>query len=88
MAVNDGAQVVNLSLAGQAPSASACTPVLQDAVAYALQHNVVVVASAGNFDTVGNQAEEPASCAGVLGVGAVARTSRRGQTVSGSRTSR
>jgi membrane-anchored mycosin MYCP len=71
MAVNDGAQVVNLSLAGQAPSASACTPVLQDAVAYALQHNVVVVASAGNFDTVGNQAEEPASCAGVLGVGAV-----------------
>jgi hypothetical protein len=71
MAVNDGAQIVNLSVAGEAPSASSCTPVLQDAVAYALQHNVVVVASAGNFDTIGDPAEEPASCAGVLAVGAV-----------------
>ena len=71
MAVNDGAQIVNLSLAGQAPSASSCEPVIQDAVAYALQHNVVVVASAGNFNTIGNQPEEPASCAGVLAVGAV-----------------
>jgi len=71
MAVTLGAQVINLSLGGTAPSASSCAPVLQDAVAYALQHNVVVVASAGNFNTVGNPPDEPASCAGVLAVGAV-----------------
>jgi len=71
MAVKDGAQVINLSIVGRAPSASSCDPVLQDAVAYALQHNVVVVASAGNFNTIGNPPEEPASCAGVLAVGAV-----------------
>jgi membrane-anchored mycosin MYCP len=71
MAVNDGAQVINLSIAGPAPSASSCDPVLQDAVAYALQHNVVLVASAGNFNTIGDPAEEPASCPGVLAVGAV-----------------
>jgi membrane-anchored mycosin MYCP len=71
MAVNDGAQVINLSIAVQVPSPTSCTPVLQDAVAYALQHNVVLVASAGNFNTIGDPAEEPASCAGVLGVGAV-----------------
>jgi hypothetical protein len=71
LAVKDGVQVINLSLAANAPSASSCNPVLQDAVAYALQHNVVVVASAGNFVTLGNPPEEPASCAGVLGVGAV-----------------
>jgi membrane-anchored mycosin MYCP len=71
MAVKDGAQVINLSVAVKVPSATSCTPVLQDAVAYALQHNVVLVASAGNFETIGDPSEEPASCAGVLGVGAV-----------------
>jgi len=71
MAVKDGAQVINVSLGAKVPSASYCAPVLQDAVAYALQHNVVVVAAAGNFATVGDPAEEPASCAGVLAVGAV-----------------
>jgi membrane-anchored mycosin MYCP len=71
MAVKDGVQVINLSLAAKVPSASYCAPVLQDAVAYALQHNVVVVAAAGNFNTTGNPPVEPASCAGVLAVGAV-----------------
>jgi membrane-anchored mycosin MYCP len=71
LAVKDGAQVINLSITAKAPSASSCDPVLQDAVAYALQHDVVVVAAAGNFNTVGNPPEEPASCAGVLAVGAV-----------------
>jgi subtilisin family serine protease len=65
LAVKDGVQVINLSIAANAPSASSCDAVLQDAVAYALQHNVVVVASAGNFVTLGNPPEEPASCAGV-----------------------
>ncbi len=61
-AVSHGAQVINMSLAIPAPSASSCDPVLQDAVAYALQHNVVVVAGAGNYDNSGDPPEEPASC--------------------------
>jgi membrane-anchored mycosin MYCP len=71
-AVAHGAQVINMSLAIPAPSATSCDPVLQDAVADALQHNVVVVAGAGNANESGDPPEEPASCAGVLAVGAVA----------------
>jgi membrane-anchored mycosin MYCP len=70
-AVDHGAQVINMSLAGVTASASGCDTGLQEAVAYALQHNVVVVAAAGDAETSGNPAEEPASCAGVLAVGAV-----------------
>jgi membrane-anchored mycosin MYCP len=66
-----GAGVINLSLGLPAPSAGSCDPVLQDAVAYALEHNVVVVASAGNTNVSGQIPVEPASCAGVLAVGAV-----------------
>jgi len=66
-----GAGVINLSLGLPAPSAGSCDPVLQDAVAYALEHNVVVVASAGNTNASGQIPVEPASCAGVLAVGAV-----------------
>jgi membrane-anchored mycosin MYCP len=40
-------------------------------VAYALQHNVIVVASAGDEGKEMNPAESPASCQGVLAVGAV-----------------
>jgi membrane-anchored mycosin MYCP len=71
-AVQHGAQVINMSLTtGQAPSPGSCDATEQDAVAYALQHNVIVVAAAGNTNTGGNLAYEPASCAGVLAVGAV-----------------
>ena len=70
-AADHGAQVINMSLIGVAPSAAACDSVEQDAVTYALRHNVVVVASAGNSYGSGNPAMEPASCAGVLAVGAV-----------------
>jgi membrane-anchored mycosin MYCP len=71
-AVQRGAQVINVSIyTGDAPSSGSCDPVEQDAVAYALQHNVVVVVAAGNTGTSGNPAYEPASCAGVLAVGAV-----------------
>jgi membrane-anchored mycosin MYCP len=66
-----GAGVINLSLGMPAPSAGSCDPVLQDAVAYALEHNVVVVAGAGNTNVSGQIPVEPASCAGVLAVGAV-----------------
>ena len=70
-AVGHGAQVINMSFGSVTSSPAGCDPVLQNAVAYALQHNVVVVASAGNDNKIGNPAEEPASCAGVLAVGAV-----------------
>jgi len=70
-AVDHGARVINLSLAGVAPSASSCDPAEQDAVTYALRHNVVVVAGAGNGNNAGNPPQEPASCSGVLAVGAV-----------------
>jgi type VII secretion-associated serine protease mycosin len=72
-AVSRGVQVINMSLGQVTSSASGCDPVLQAAVAYALQHNVVVVASAGDSGTAsaGNPAESPASCAGVLAVGGV-----------------
>jgi type VII secretion-associated serine protease mycosin len=70
-AVDHGAQVINMSLGSVTSSPAGCDPVMQDGVAYALEHNVVVVASAGNDGQIGNPAEEPASCAGVLAVGAV-----------------
>jgi membrane-anchored mycosin MYCP len=71
-AVDRGAQVINMSLGGDTTLASVCdTPQLQDAVAYAVQHNVVLVAAAGNDGKNGNPPDSPASCAGVLAVGAV-----------------
>jgi hypothetical protein len=63
-AVDNGADVINLSLGG--PGASAA---LQSAVDYATANNVVVVAAAGN--TSSNEPHFPAASKGVLAVGAV-----------------
>jgi membrane-anchored mycosin MYCP len=70
-AASHGAKVINISVGASASSATSCDPVLQDAVAYALTHNVVVVAAAGDTNLEGTGPEEPASCAGVLAVGGV-----------------
>src|SRR5579875_1206649 len=70
-AVNHGARVINMSFGGPTPTPYRCDGAEQDAVAYALQHNVVVVAAAGNFGNAGNPSLEPASCAGVLTAGGV-----------------
>ena len=66
-AVDDGAQVINLSLA------TVSTPALAAAVQFAQAANVVVVAAAGN-DTPGGATGPfyPAAYPGVLSVGAVA----------------
>jgi subtilisin family serine protease len=70
-AVAHGARVINMSIGSQVGSASSCDPAEQDAFAYALEHNVVLVASAGDTMLMGSGPLEPASCAGVLAVGGV-----------------
>ena len=63
-AANDGASVINLSLGGFVP-----LPTWDDAVDYALDHDVVVVAAAGNLGNSGYS--YPASFNGVVSVGAL-----------------
>ena len=60
-AVAAGAAVINLSLGGTAASKA-----FQGAVDYAISHNVVVVAAAGNY--IGNIPFYPAGCGGVIAV--------------------
>jgi subtilisin family serine protease len=67
-AVDHGAKVVSIS---QGSAAGNCDRNTQQAVGYALDHDVVVVASAGNEGDRGNKPSFPASCDGVLAVGAV-----------------
>lgn len=63
-AVNQGAQVINLSLGSEGDS-----PVVRDAVAYALARNVGLVAAAGNEAV--NRVSFPAAYEGVLAVASV-----------------
>jgi subtilisin family serine protease len=65
-AVDQGARVINLSIAGNAPSI-----LLQDAVNYAWSNNVVIVASAGNNGNA--MLQYPAACKNVIAVTALAR---------------
>ena len=65
-ATDHDAKIINVSQG----SAAACPAPVQDAVAYAIKHDVVVVASAGDDGDVSNASEFPANCAGVLAVGA------------------
>jgi type VII secretion-associated serine protease mycosin len=73
-AVDHGAQVINMSIANgddPGPTCVAYDPEVQEAVAYAAEKNVVVVAGAGNKGNTINVPEWPADCPGVLAVGAV-----------------
>lgn len=73
-AVDHGAKVISISLASAddpGPTCIAYAPVLQQAVAYAAEKNVVVVAAAGNQGNTTNSPMAPANCAGVLAVGAI-----------------
>ena len=67
-AASHGAQVIDLPFGIGKGSAEGCDPVLQAAVAYALAHDAVLVASSGNASLYVGP-DEPASCAGVLAVG-------------------
>jgi len=66
-AVDNGARVINISIAGDSPSTT-----LQSAVDYAWSHNVVVVAAAGN--NANSVPQYPAACAHVVSVGATDNT--------------
>ncbi len=61
------ANVINMSLAGANP----CSSIVQSAINSARSAGVVVVAAAGNDYQNGNPSMEPASCTGVVAVGAV-----------------
>jgi type VII secretion-associated serine protease mycosin len=66
-AVDHNAKVINISQA--APGM--CPTDLQEAVGYAIQRDVVVLAGAGNDGDASNPSMYPANCAGVVAVGAV-----------------
>jgi len=66
-AVNKGADVINLSLAGDRPDAQ-----VEAAIRYAAARNVVVVAAAGNRGCAA-PTTFPAAYPGVIGVGAINR---------------
>ncbi|MCW2945786.1 MAG: hypothetical protein JWR24_2503 [Actinoallomurus sp.] len=71
-AADHGAKVVSMSVGEDARSFPGhCSQELHDAVAYAIQHDVVLVASAGDDGRGANAPDQPASCPGVLAVGAV-----------------
>ncbi len=70
-AVDHGAKVINISQGAPGVPPPACDSGVQQAVAYAAEHDVVVVASAGDSGNTDNYPQWPASCAGVLAVGGV-----------------
>jgi membrane-anchored mycosin MYCP len=75
-AVDKGAQVINMSLAAPATEPDYCPPEVMAAISYAVEHDVVLVAGAGNEGDTSNMILYPASCPAVLSVGATDDHSR------------
>jgi type VII secretion-associated serine protease mycosin len=74
-AVDHDAKVLSISLASVAVNET-CSPTQQEAVDYAVEHDVIVVASAGNDGNGENVTEAPGVCPGVTAVGAVDRSGK------------
>ncbi|MEV0402954.1 S8 family serine peptidase [Actinoallomurus sp. NPDC050550] len=71
-AVDHGAKVISMSTGGISPDGPLrCDYYLQGAVDYAIKHDVVLVAAAGNDGDTTNAPASPTACPGVVGVGAV-----------------
>jgi type VII secretion-associated serine protease mycosin len=70
-ATDAGARIINLSLGGTAD-----TRVLRDAVAYAYNNNVLLVAASGNAQQDGNPESYPAAYPQVLAVSSTGNTSQ------------
>ncbi|WP_329243999.1 S8 family serine peptidase [Actinoallomurus sp. NBC_01490] len=71
-ATDHGAKVINISLAADADQEiDECPTLVKRAIADAIQHDVVIVAAAGDEGDAANAPEYPASCPGVLAVGAI-----------------
>ncbi|MEK7125249.1 MAG: S8 family peptidase [Patescibacteria group bacterium] len=68
-AADERAQVVNLSLGSDKPS-----PLMEEAIAYAVAKDVLVVAAAGNDGPYDGSIDYPAAYADVVAVGAVGST--------------
>jgi hypothetical protein len=70
--VDHGAKVLEIPMGSVWASSSGPCPVeVMDSVAYALQHDVVIIAPAGNSGDLLNRQEYPSSCPGVVAVGAL-----------------
>ena len=69
---DNGAKVINLSLGGAHP----CTSAEQDVINYALEKGATVIVAAGN-DNANAQSFSPASCNGVVTVGATGPSDER-----------
>ncbi|MFB4319041.1 S8 family serine peptidase [Actinomadura sp. 21ATH] len=67
-AVDRGAKVINLALS---TPGTECPPRTQDAINYAIEHDVVIVTGAGNLAIAKSSEYYPPNCAGVLTVGAL-----------------
>jgi hypothetical protein len=72
-AVDHGAKVISISLAEGMISGGKCPAYQQKAIDYAIRHDVLIVAGAGNDGNKENLSMAPANCPGVLSVGAVDR---------------
>lgn len=71
-ATDHGAKVINISVAADADQETdECPGLVKSAIANAIQRDVVIVAAAGDEGDAANAPEYPASCPGVLAVGAI-----------------
>lgn len=76
-AADHGAKVMNISVGVDADQeTNLCPAQVQSAIVHAIQRDVVIVAAAGDEGNSTNLPQYPASCAGVLAVGAIDKYSQ------------